>query len=107
MPFSIGTVVVNVEHRVAFASTYFCVLLGMRPNEIVGVSFFDFVFPEDIDKAREMFEPPGADTLRLRLRRLDGQAVWVGIKGSPILGPSGETHGITLAIAAAETAQVQ
>src|SRR5215469_4739133 len=49
-----GAVLLSLEGRIAFASTYFCDLVGVEHKEIAGMSCFDFVFPEDRDKALEL-----------------------------------------------------
>jgi len=49
MPFSNkGAVLVDLTGRIAFASTYFCDLVGVEHSRVAGTSFYDFVLPEDI-----------------------------------------------------------
>ena len=82
----------ELDGRIAFASTYFCDLVGVKHDKVAGLSYFDFVFPDDVDAARNLFEvteSPYADPLRFRLRRLDGTEVWTTIQVSPVKSGGG------------------
>jgi PAS domain S-box-containing protein len=71
---------VGLDGRIAWASTYFCDLVGVEHDKIAGMSCFDFVFPEDMEAAKARFEEnrrPNAAPFRFRLRRVDGIEVWV------------------------------
>jgi hypothetical protein len=47
MPFpGKGAMLIEISGRIAFASTYFCDLVGIEYDKIDGMSFFDFVYPE-------------------------------------------------------------
>src|SRR5262245_39979362 len=86
MPFSgKGELMVGLNGRIAFASTYFCDLVGIEYDKIDGKSCFDFFFSEDVQEARRLVEriqSPKAEQFRFRLRRLDGKPVWVDIHRS-------------------------
>jgi len=57
MPFpNTGVLMLDLNGRIAFASTYFCDLVGLEHDKVPGMSCFDFVFPEDLDEARKLFE---------------------------------------------------
>ena len=57
MPFSdAGSVLIELSGRIAFAGRYFCDLVGVEHDKIPGMSCFDFVFPEDMDAAKKLFE---------------------------------------------------
>ena len=82
---------VRSDGRIAFASTYFCDLVGVEHDKVAGMSYFDFVFPEDMDAARKLFETNGlADPLRFRLRRLDGTEIWTDIQAAPVQTAKGD-----------------
>jgi len=64
-----GTLLMKLDGQIAFASTCFCDLVGIEHDRVAGTSYFDFVFPEDMDAARKLFEtnalpgipsPPGS-----------------------------------------------
>jgi PAS domain S-box-containing protein len=93
MPFeNTGALLLHLDGRIAFASTYFCDLVGVQHDKVAGMSFFDFVFPEDRDAARNLFETttlPHADPIGFRLRRRDGTEVWTSIQAAPLKEPKG------------------
>jgi PAS domain S-box-containing protein len=94
MPFKdTGTLVLTLEGRIAFASTYFSDPMGIEHNEAAGRSWFEFVFPDDMGAARGLFEAaklPHADPIRFRLRRQDGAEVWTDT--SRALGSAGRQN---------------
>lgn len=92
MPFKdTGVLLLKLDGQIAFGSTYVCELVGIKHDKIAGMSFFDFVFPEEVDAARNLFdaaEPPHAEPRRFRLRRLDGSEVWTNIQARSLkIGP--------------------
>jgi len=107
MPFkNTGTLLLKLDGEIAFASTYFCDLIGVKHDRVAGMSCFDFVFPEDMDAAPDLFawmKFPLADPLRFRLRRLDGTEVWTNIQSVPLkTGETGRIYAITATITAAD-----
>jgi PAS domain S-box-containing protein len=69
--------VVNAAGVMLFASPSFKDSLGYEPEELVGQNRFDFIHPDDLARARTLFnhttETPEATLgLRLRYRRKDG-----------------------------------
>ena len=108
MPFkNTGTLLLSLEGEIAFASTYFCALVGISHTEVVGMSWFDFVFTEDMDAALELFEAsklPHANPLRFRVRRLDGTQVWTDIQAGtlPAWGQAREVLGVVATVIGAD-----
>jgi len=99
-----GTIIVNLDGRIAYANTYFCNLMGIDFEKVKGMSCFDFVFPEDIDQAKQWFEVNKrleAPAFRFTLRRQDGSEVCVDVQGTAIRTPKGEACAITAIITAA------
>jgi len=46
MPFkNTGTLLLKLDGEIAFASTYFCDIIGVKHDRVAGMSCFDFVFP--------------------------------------------------------------
>lgn len=96
-----GIVMLDLEGRITFANTFVCELMGVTPEEVAGMSCFEFVFPEDLDSANDLFEAnkmPQAKPFRFRLRRKDGSAVWADIQGSAIRTANGPVFGLLAAI---------
>jgi PAS domain S-box-containing protein len=108
MPFpGKGAMLIEISGRIAFASTYFCDLVGIEYDKIDGMSFFDFVYPEDMNEARKLFEPtkiPSAKLSSLRLRRIDGGLAWVEIHGAPMEDAHGDAYAISATVTAAAQA---
>ena len=102
MPSSeVGSLIVDLKGTITFASSYFCALVRVDVGRAVGMSFFDFVFPEDLESAKKGFEAsqrPLALPYPLRLRRGDGTEVWIAIQGRPLQTTSGEVYGISATI---------
>lgn len=108
MPFpGKGAVLIELSGRIAFASTYFCDLVGVDHDKIGGTSYFDFVYPDDKDEARKMFKSTttvSAEASNLRLRRADGAVVWVEIRGAALADAHGEIYAISATVTASEQA---
>src|SRR5215469_15391267 len=104
MPFKhTGTLLLTLDCRIAFASTYFCDLVGIEHNKVAGLSWFKFVFPEDMDGARNLLQAaklPHVDPLRFRLRRLDGTEVWTDIQAANVKAPGRRIYAITATVTA-------
>lgn len=106
MPFqNTGVLMTDLNGRIAFASTFFCDVVGIEHDKVPGMSFFDFVFPEDMGETRKLFEAnklPHAVPFRLRLRRWNGGEVWTDIQGNAMQTASGKIYGVSATITLAE-----
>jgi hypothetical protein len=54
-------------------------LVGVEHGEIKGMSCFDFVFSDDLEAAKQLFEinkRPNAEPFRFKLKRADGTPIW-------------------------------
>jgi PAS domain S-box-containing protein len=97
-----GSIVVDLKGRIAFASSFFCELVLVKDKRIPGMSFFDFVFPADVESVKMRFEAgksPEALPFVLKLRRVDGTQAWSAIQAQPLQTASGEVYGISVTIA--------
>jgi PAS domain S-box-containing protein len=106
MPFrDKGAVMLDMDGRIVFASTYVSDLLGVDFAKITGMSCFDFVFPEDMDAAKRALQVklPNAAPIRARLRRADGTPIWADIQGVAMQPPNGEVYAISATIVAVES----
>ena len=106
MPFQDkGAVMLDLQGRIVFASTYVSDLLGVDFDKITGMSCFDFVFPEDMEAAKRAFEVnkiPNAKPFRFRLRRADGTPIWADIRGNAMQPVHGAVYAISATIVAVE-----
>jgi len=93
----------DLEGRIKYANTFLCDLLGITHDAIAEMSWFEFVFPEDLSTIRELFEQnkiAHETPFRFRLRRIDGSEIWVDIRGSAMQPPFGEPYGILATVTA-------
>jgi|SRR5215813_1346945 len=100
-----GALLIHLDGKIAFASTYFCDLVGVAHDKIAGRSCLDFLFPEDREAARKFFEaskPSRITPLRFRLRRDDGVEVGVDIQGEALRTAGGTTYAVSATTARAE-----
>jgi PAS domain S-box-containing protein len=71
-------------------------MLGYEPGEMVGRSVFDFYFPEDVERKKQVLtrrQQGLREQVEERLRRRDGSELWVRIAGTPVLKDNGEFDG--------------
>src|SRR5215468_8616560 len=106
MPFrDKGAVMLDLQGRIVFASTYVSDLLGVELDKITGMSCFDFVFPEDMKAAKQAFDVnkiPNAKPFRFRLRRADSTPIWTDVQGATMQTAKGEAYAISATIVAVE-----
>ena len=99
-----GALLLKPDGGIAFACTYFCDLVGVKYEKISRMSFYDFVFPQDVDGARDLFERTkisNGNPVRFRFRRLDGTEVWTSIETTPLKVERGRIYAIKATISAA------
>src|SRR5262245_29458750 len=106
MPFANkGALMLDLDGRIVFASAYFCDLVGVEHDRIAGMSYCDFVFPEEMEEAKKQMEtckfvvPP---PYFRKLRTSEGAPVWTAIQCSPMQTASGEIYAVSATITAAE-----
>jgi PAS domain S-box-containing protein len=93
-----GVLLLKPEGQIAFASTYFCDLVGIKHDRVAGTFYLDYVFPDDVKVAKTLLRPselsdqPG---LQFRLKRLDGTQVLVNVQRSPLQFTDGRVYAIT------------
>ena len=103
-------IVENTTEGISVADSNFCItfvnrqmaeMLGYDPDEMLGRSVLDFVFPEDVEQKRQSFERRRAglrERYEDRFRHKDGSAVSVQIGSTPIFNVSGEFGGALVMI---------
>jgi len=88
---------VDLSSKITYANSLVCDLLETTPQEIIGKSCFDLLFPEDLDRAKELFQnnlEPNALPFRIKLRRTDGNSVLIDVQGAPLRVANGPVYGI-------------
>ena len=102
MPFSDkGVLVVDLNGQMAFANTYFCDLVGVEHSNVKGMSYFDFVFPDDLEAAKKLFEInklPSAEPFSFTFRRTDGTPVRTDIRGVALQAASGGVYTVSATV---------
>jgi PAS domain S-box-containing protein len=91
-----GVWLLDSKFHTVFVNWQLAEMLGYDPVEIVGRSVFDFYFPEDVDRKRQILERRRQglrEHFDDRLRRRDGSELWVRLAGIPVFKDSGEFDG--------------
>lgn len=81
-----GLTVVDENGKFVYVNKAYADMLGLKPEQIVGRSPFDFTLPDDhvsLTKAREKREQGQQSTYLSRLRRADGTTLMVRVTGTP------------------------
>jgi PAS domain S-box-containing protein len=107
-----GLWIIDADASTVYANSAMCEILGTEASDMPGAPSFDYIFPEDMDAARELFESKqrgGMSPFHFRLRRKDGSEVWVDVQGTPMHGETGEFLGIvgTFRVAAENTSSAE
>lgn len=82
--------ITQIDHsgQIEFVTPSCWSLLGYSPDEIVGKSFKNFVYPEDLKMVEELFHKRFKTrenfSSRLRLVRTDGKVIWIEANGSVV-----------------------
>ena len=77
-----GRILIQPNGRIIFANIYFCDLVRIPHSDVAGMSFFSFVFSKDLDSTRLVLKfnkHLQVDPFSIRLKRRDGEPVWVDI----------------------------
>jgi PAS domain S-box-containing protein len=96
-----GISVADSNFFITFVNRQMAEMLGYERGEMLGRSVLDFVFPEDIEQKRRVFERRRAGVRERyddRFRHKNGSEVWVQIGSTPIFNGSGEFAGALVMI---------
>ncbi len=92
-----GIWIIDAEGKTVYANQRMADILGVSIAELVGQPSFAYVFPEDVNSARRLFEAKArGDTnpFNFKLRRADGSAISVNVQGTPLHDAAGAFTGI-------------
>ncbi len=92
-----GIWIIDAEAMTVYASVHMAEIVGATQAEMVGQPSFSYVFPEDADAAKRLFDfkkRGSAAPFHFRLRRKNGSAIWVDVQGTPMHNAAGEFTGI-------------
>jgi PAS domain S-box-containing protein len=91
-----GIWLIDSKLHTSFVNRQMAHMLGYEPGEMLGQSVFDFSFPEEVDRKKQILERRQrgvGEQIEDRLRRRDGSELWVRIAATPILKDTGEFDG--------------
>lgn len=86
---------VDADFVTSFVNGRMAELLGYSPEEMIGRSLFDFLFPSEIvHKWGDLRRRRGIrEKLVTRYRKKDGSALWARVATSPVIGEDGGFEG--------------
>lgn len=92
-----GLWIINTEGVTVYANDYMARILGTTVADLMGKDSFHFLYPEDLEAARQLFAAKQAGShspFHFKLRRGDGRPVWVDVQGTPMRNAAGQFIGI-------------
>lgn len=95
--FDIVAMVDISQYRFLYVSPSIARLLGYDPSEILGVSCWDYIHPDDRKRVREALRSgaeTGESSAEFRFRKADGSYLWIESNGRLIARPSGEKQAL-------------
>ena len=93
-----GLWIIDAQGTTVYANEDMANILGQSSvADLIGEDSFQYVFPEDVADARQLFDAKQAGNrspFRFRLRRADNTAIWADVQGTPMHNAAGEFMGI-------------
>jgi len=92
-----GIWIIDAQGKTVYANEDMGQILGTSVADLLGKDSFHYVFPEELDAARQLFDAKQAGNrspFRFRLRRADGSSIWADVQGTPMHNAAGEFMGI-------------
>jgi len=92
-----GIWIIDVEAKTVYANDRMAEILGTSATEMVGRPSFTYVFPEDVEAAKRLFDAKtrgDSGRFHFKLRRQDGSAIAVDVQGTPMHNVRGAFQGI-------------
>ena len=92
-----GLWIIDSQGATVYANEDMAEILGTTISELLGKDSFAYVFPEDLDSARQLFalkESGSRAPFQFRLRRVDGRPIWTDVQPTPMRNAAGHFIGI-------------
>jgi PAS domain S-box-containing protein len=92
-----GVWIIDDQDRTTFVNRRMAEMFGYRPEEMLGHTPFDYLFPEDVPQKKADLERrrrgTGREVLYNRFRRKDGSEMWATLSTAPLFTESGKRSG--------------
>jgi PAS domain S-box-containing protein len=91
-----GIWLLDSKFHTSFVNRQMAEMLGYQPGEMIGRSVFNFYFPEDVERKRQVLarrQDGLSEHFDDRFRRRDGAELWVRMAAIPISKDNGEFDG--------------
>jgi diguanylate cyclase (GGDEF)-like protein/PAS domain S-box-containing protein len=92
-----GLLQVDNDDRIEFVNPRYCELIGYSRDELVGQIAYEFLaFPEDHDLIRKKNDERRrgiSEQYEIRVRRKNGEVIWVEVGAAPVLDANGTVIG--------------
>ena len=92
-----GIWIIDSGARTLYANAAMADILGVSTTDLIGTPSFEYVFPEDVEAAQQLFASKQRGEMapfHFKLRRRDGSPIWVDVLGTPMRSVEGEFIGI-------------
>lgn len=92
-----GIWTIDASGITTFANEAMAEMLHTTVDALIGRPSFEFVYPEDFEAARQLFDAKGRGDTRpfeFRIRRADDTPLWVSVQGTPMHDSAGNFLGI-------------
>jgi PAS domain S-box-containing protein len=80
----------------SYVNRHLAEMLGYQPEQMIGRSVFDFYFPWDVERKKQVLmrrQEGVGEQIEERLRRRDGSELWVRLAATPVFKDNGEFDG--------------
>lgn len=92
-----GLWIIDPRGATVYANEDMAEILGTTISDLLGKDSFLYVFPEDLDAARQLFaakQSGSREPFQFRLRRVDGRPIWTDVQPTPMRNAAGQFIGI-------------
>lgn len=92
-----GLWIIDSHGATVYANEDMAEMLGTTISDLLGTDSFLYVFPEDLDAARQLFADKQAGSrapFHFKLRRVDGSPIWADVQPTPMYNAAGQFIGI-------------
>lgn len=92
-----GLWIIDSQGATVYANEDMAEILGTTVSDLLGKDSFLYVFPEDLDRARQLFAAKQAGSrapFHFKLRRADGRSIWADVQATPMRNAAGQFIGV-------------